>query len=294
MPLHTQVEDEELLAAVAERLREREAALQQSAQMLEELRAVNSRLEGAERLKGQFLSNVRNEINNPLTVLQGFASAIVNNPQLTREKIVEIATIMMRETADLSFQIQNIFAAADLEAGQGTPNLANVRVDDVVASVISELRVIADHKSVEVVCTVTPGISVTTDPAKLGLVLTNLLRNAITFGRQTVRLGVTVTDGQLVIDVRDDGPGVAVQESRRIFDRFVQLSTGSTKAHPGHGLGLSVAQACAELVGGSIEVLYVDGPGAHFRARIPANLESEWAEDASASNELLFDAVETF
>lgn len=290
----TEREDEELLAALTRRLGERRSALQQSEQMLEEIRAVNERLESAEHLKGQFLSNIRNEINNPLTVLQGFAAAIVGSAHLSRERIVEIVAVMLRETSDLSFQMQNIFAAADFEAGKMEPSLARVQIAEVVAGVINDLKVLAEHKAIAIRSTMAAGLTVTTDPAKFGLLVTNLLRNAITFGRDSVQLDVAVAEGILTVDVRDDGPGLAVKESRRIFDRFVQSSGGSAKAHPGHGLGLSVAQACAELLGGSIEVIPSPGAGAHFRALLPLAEEESRPEESGASNELLFDAVETY
>jgi signal transduction histidine kinase len=72
------------------------------------------------------------------------------------------------------------------------------------------------------------------------------------------------------------------------------LSEGSTKSHPGHGLGLSVARACADLIGGAIEVVEGPGVGAHFRVQFPADEVAAGGESAEASNEFLFDVLETF
>jgi len=294
MPTSDQSTDETLLAALAERLHERRGALAQAAEMLGEMRAVNAKLEAAERLKGRFLSNIRNEINNPLTTLRGFAAAIATNPDLPREQVTALAAGMYRDVSDLAFQMQNIFAAADFEAGCAAPDFARVHVSGFIAEIVADLRSIAEAKNIAIDVTMPDGLTVVTDPAKVALILTNLLRNALEFGRAKVNLSIVQEDETLVLDVRDDGPGIAVEESARVFDRFVQLSEGSTKSHPGHGLGLSIARACAEVIGGSIEVLDTPGAGAHFRLQFPVGSPDSHGEEADAANEFLFEVLETF
>jgi signal transduction histidine kinase len=286
--------DEELLAALAERLADRRGALQQAAQVLAEMRAVNAKLETAERLKGRFLSNIRNEINNPLTAVRGFSAALVNTPDLSRERVAGMAATIFREVSDLSFQMQNIFAAADLEAGVTAPDFARVNLPHLVAEVVGDFAALAEFKKVEMVIEIADGATAITDPGKLSLILANLLRNAIEFARGRVQVRVVMEEEMLTLDVLDDGPGIPEADAARVFDRFVQLSEGSTKAHPGHGLGLSVARACAELIGGSVESVARAGGGAHFRVSLLVGAAEEVGEEADGANQFLFDAVETF
>jgi len=286
--------DEALLEALAQRLSERHEALEDAHKLLNELRALNLKLEAAEQLKGRFLSNIRNEINNPLTALRGFAAAIASNPELAREQVTEMAAAMHREASDLSFQMENIFVAADFEAGSVAPDVTHVQVNRLIAETIDDVRLFAEGKGIEITTCIAEEHIVITDAAKLGQLLANLLRNAIEFARKKVRVSLSRPAEMLVLDVEDDGPGIPAQESERVFDRFVQLSEGSTKSHPGHGLGLSVARACADLIGGAIEVVEGPGVGAHFRVQFPADEVAAGGESAEASNEFLFDVLETF
>lgn len=286
--------DDELLAALTERLAERRGALQQAAEVLDEMRIVNAKLEAAERLKGRFLSNIRNEINNPLTTVRGLSAALANTPDLSRERAAGMAATIFREASDLSFQMQNIFAAADLEAGVAEPDLAPVNLYDLVAESVGDFEPLAEHKGVSVVTEPGDEITAMMDRGKFALILANLLRNAIEFARTKVAIRLNLDDQTLTLDVCDDGPGIPEKDGARIFDRFVQLSEGSTKSHPGHGLGLSVARACAEILGGSIKAVAKAEPGAHLRVMLEVVPVTAGEEAADSTSQFLFDAVETF
>ncbi|MGB8169335.1 MAG: HAMP domain-containing sensor histidine kinase [Chthoniobacteraceae bacterium] len=286
--------DDELLTALTERLAERRGALQQSAEVLAEMRIVNAKLEAAERLKGRFLSNIRNEINNPLTTVRGLSAALANTPGLSRERTAGMAATIFREASDLSFQMQNIFVAADLEAGVAEPELGPVNLDELVAEIVGDFEPLAEHKGVSIITEAGDEIAAMMDRGKFTLILANLLRNAIEFARTKVVVRLSLADQILTLDVCDDGPGIPVEDGSRIFDRFVQLSEGSTKSHPGHGLGLSVARACAELLGGSIESVAKAEPGAHLRVVLEVATVAAGGNVADSASQFLFDAVETF
>jgi signal transduction histidine kinase len=133
-----------------------------------------------------------------------------------------------------------------------------------------------------------------TDPAKLALLLSNLLRNAIEFARHAATIRLEEVGESVVLEVLDDGPGIEGGQMESIFDRFVQISEGSTKCHPGHGLGLSVARACAESIGGCLEALATQGHGAHLRLQFPIGSVGLADEQADTANAFLFEGMETF
>ena len=115
------------------------------------------------------------------------------------------------------------------------------------------------------------GGSFPTDAQKLELIVVNLLANAVEFnvpgGR--VDISASVDDRGLEIAIADTGPGIAAADREAIFDRFRQLDTGTTKEHRGHGLGLSIGWALAELLGGTIDVDSRPGAGSRFVLVLP-------------------------
>jgi len=115
-------------------------------------------------------------------------------------------------------------------------------------------------------------LSFRADRAKLRLVLDNLLSNAVKFtpdgGTITVR-GHRDADGDVVIEVADDGPGIAAADRERVFDAFYQGSIQHGGLVRGTGIGLSVVQEFVQAHGGTVELVAGEFPGAHFRVRLP-------------------------
>jgi len=106
------------------------------------------------------------------------------------------------------------------------------------------------------------------DADELRRLVRNLLANAVRHATSVVRLALAV-DGAAVLDVTDDGPGVAPEDRDRVFDRFF-TADGARSRGTGSGLGLAIARSVAVRHGGSLD-LVGDGPGAHFRLTLPVS-----------------------
>jgi signal transduction histidine kinase len=92
------------------------------------------------------------------------------------------------------------------------------------------------------------------DSEKFQIIISNLLSNAIEYSADGGKVEVSYSvggDGCLQVSVLDHGVGIATEDQQRIFDRFVQLNTGTTRSHLGHGLGLSIAKALVDLMQGA-------------------------------------------
>jgi len=140
---------------------------------------------------------------------------------------------------------------------------------------------------------VAPDLIFRTDAEKLKTILANLLMNAISHSAQggEIKTRIHRDEGNnLVLSVIDRGKGIPKDKLDRIFDRFVQLDTGTTKMHAGHGLGLSVVKSLAEFVGGFVEVKSKVGEGSDFVIRIPEMIGLENPRESSTDgNEFVFD-----
>jgi len=286
--------DQELIAALQQRLDFNRRALHDLQGVTGQLEATNRRLQESEALKSHFLSNIRNEINNPLASIIGLARQLAAGVG-GREMTASIAQMIHAEAFHLDFQLQNIFIAAELEAGEAAPEGARVEVAGLVAGALEALRHQAEQKSIAVECIGPDRLSFVTDAAKLQLMVSNLLANALEFtpagGRVTVEFGLD--EGCLRISVRDSGPGIDPEDQELVFDRFRQLDFGSTKSHRGHGLGLSLVRALAQLLDGAVLLESSPGAGSSFTLVLPPTAA---ASDIAATdgNLFLFDQAEEF
>jgi len=260
------------------------------------LRDMNRKLEQSERLKSNFLSNIRNEINNPLNAIMGLAEEVcalaTDRPEAAR-----LVRMIHEEAFDLDFQLRNIFMAAELEAGEAQPAPALLELEPLLSDILSSFKQRADAKQVRMSTTIL-GSPATDQPAavcdgsKLSLIISNLVANAVEFNHPggTVSVSLLALDDGLQLKVEDTGTGILEEDVPRIFDRFSQLDSGPTRAHQGHGLGLSVVKALVELLEGRIEVVSTTGKGSCFTVWLPwLQLDGEGETLGMGGNLFLFD-----
>ncbi len=100
----------------------------------------------------------------------------------------------------------------------------------------------------------------------------NLLDNAGRHARGTVAVSVGTDDGQVLLTVEDDGPGIAEEDRSRVFDRFARLDAGRARDAGGSGLGLALVKRIVETHGGTVRITDGTGPGgARFEVRLPTS-----------------------
>ena len=291
------IADEMLLDELKKRLEENRIAVANLRAMTQNLESVNEKLRQSESLKSDFLSNIRNEINNPLMSIMGMAKQIMDGNADADTARVMSGTIY-HEAFDLDFQLRNIFAAAEIEAGETTVSVAQVDVTALVRGLIAAFG----HKAAEKRLTVVfePGeepLTFRTDPDKLQKVLANLLANAIEFNREGKRVTIRAwrERARLNMSIADEGLGIPERDRKKVFDRFVQLEAGIRKRHKGHGLGLSITKALVEMLEGTITLTGTEGNGCVFTVSI-AELGTDRAVDVTSGdgNEFIFEGGAKF
>lgn len=116
-----------------------------------------------------------------------------------------------------------------------------------------------------------PPVWVTADPTALQRAIGNLVSNAQRHSRTTVEVGVEVRDGNAIITVDDDGPGIAPADRGRVFDRWLRLDEGRARDDGGAGLGLSIARSVAHSHGGDVTISASPTGGARAQLWLPAD-----------------------
>lgn len=290
--------DLELIEELRQRLEAKDRAYSELAAVTAKLEELNRKLVESEELKSSFLSNIRNEINNPLTSVLAMSELIISgDTALDEQTLKSIAGLIHKDAFSLNFQLRNVFAAAELEAGEAEPAFTNTDIESVLNDSISSLARNASEKSVKVALDISGELKSApfrTDAEKLCRIFLNLLANAIEYSNEggEVKASVWRDSDKLLLSVRDFGTGIDKKDHGVIFERFRQLESGATKRHAGHGLGLSIVKASVELLGGTISLESAPGKGALFTVALP-EAELSGSGDFLSEGTEFFDSAES-
>lgn len=234
-----------------------------------------------DEMKSKFVAHVSHELRTPLLAIEeslglllGGASGEISPDQ---EKFLSIGH---RNIGRLSRLINDLLDVAKLEAGKMELHPITFEINDMVHHVSETIRTLAEGKGVTIEEIYSRGgVEVEADADRLTQVVTNLLGNAIKFtpegGKITLevdtdRLDLGVSrDSCVSISVEDTGPGIPLEEQKRIFNKFEQGSNSSSQSVSSTGLGLTIAKEIIELHGGKIWVESKEGEGSRFSFVIP-------------------------
>ena len=200
-----------------------------------------------------FTSDAAHELKTPLAAIKVQAQVALATDDPVRK---QLAMQRVVQGVDRSARLaEQLLLLARLDEYERIPVRAVVVRELVDAAIERHLAKASDH-FIDIVATGTPGRAIQADPILLGILLDNLLDNAVKYGRQGGRIEIDVHDDGTAqrIVVRDDGPGVAPGEHERLGDRFYR---GVGTQLPGSGLGLSIVQRIAQYFGGTVQF----GPG---------------------------------
>jgi len=270
-------------------------------ELVRNLYKVNEKLRDSEKLKGHFISNITNEIVNPFASVLALAENIRELKNNEIETAHRLADLIYEEAFHLDFQLKNIFAAALIEAGKETPTITQLSVNNLCdhisqyfrnqlkkKEIILSVSISYDHKNGidEVVLFIS-------DKTKLELIVKNLISNAIKYSpnHSVINLDLLIGNGTLSIEVSDHGKGINQFDREIVFDRFKQLDERINSINTGHGLGLSIVQAYAELLGGKVSLNDNFEGGMRILVTIP---ESSGTEDWDDLEDFLLDSEVRF
>jgi two-component system sensor histidine kinase GlrK len=227
------------------------------------------RLLELENQKVTFLRHISHELKTPLTTIR-------EGSELLKEQVAgglndeqaEIAQLMRDNSVQLQKLIENLlnFSIAQSPA---FVDRRPVELNKVIERVVFDHKLASKARNLSVE-TDLQDTTVVGDREKLRIILDNLVSNAIKYSPDggTIRISLSRKDGDAVIDVQDQGPGIAVDERDRVFEAFYQGSAVNKGHVKGSGLGLSITQNYVRSHNGTIRVID-EGKGAHFRVTLP-------------------------
>jgi len=245
-----------------------------------ELSAARDQALAATRTKSQFLANVSHELRTPLNAIIGYSELLL---ELASERAVpELSADLEKIRVSAQHQlglVNDVLDISKIEAGRMELHLTRFDVGALVADAVSTVGSLAARHGnrLEVTGAAEAG-SVLADATRLRQVLLNLLSNALKFtenGVVTLQVSREPSgSGEpfMVFRVADTGIGLTAEQLGRVFQPFVQASSGTSRRYGGTGLGLALSRRFCQMMGGDIQAVSVPGRGATFTARIPVEV----------------------
>ncbi len=241
----------------------------------DELIAAKEKAEESDRLKSAFLANMSHEIRTPMNGILGFAE-LLKEPDLTAEQQEKYISIIEKSGIRLLNMINDLVDISKIESGQMEIVISKININEQIEYVHNFFRPEVDFKGIHL--SISTGLNdqdaiIKTDREKVYAILINLVKNAIKFtNRGNIELGYVKSGKYLEFFVKDTGIGIALDHQQAIFNRFVQANIRNQQVRQGAGLGLSIAKAYVEMLGGTIRLVSEEGKGSVFYFTLPYHL----------------------
>ncbi|MFF4061692.1 ATP-binding protein [Streptomyces sp. NPDC001668] len=223
----------------------------------------------------RFVADMSHELRTPLTAITAVTEILEEELEAesgSMDPMIEPAVrLVVSETRRLNDLVENLMEVTRFDAGTARLVLDDVDVADQITACI-DARAWLDAVELDA----ERGIHARLDPRRLDVILANLIGNALKHGGSPVRVAVSAADDEVVIGVRDHGPGIPEDVLPHVFDRFYKASASRPRSE-GSGLGLSIALENAHIHGGGITAANSPDGGAVFTLRLPRDA-SELAE----------------
>ena len=224
------------------------------------------------RLKTDFVSLVSHELRTPLTSIRMFIETLslgrVKDPAETQE----VFTLLNKETERLSVMIERVLDWARIESGRRKYQPEPVSVDEIIDASIAAFRAQRLHARMSLTKEVAPELPrVSVDQEAMSDAVLNLLQNAFKYTGEDKQIVVRARREKkgVVIEVEDNGVGIAPRDRKKVFDRFYRVDNLLTRKTEGSGLGLAIAKRVIEAHGGGVQVRSELGKGSCFSIHLP-------------------------
>ncbi|MFL5349259.1 MAG: chemotaxis protein CheB [Hyalangium sp.] len=261
-----------MLLLAIEDITERKQAERERAELLAHAQRAKEEAEKANRAKDQFLATLSHELRTPLSTML-MQAQLLRRGDLEAAKLKRASEAIERSTKVQVQLIDDLLDVSRIVSGKLRVQLQPAYLPAVVRAALESVSAQADKKSITFEVTLDESLGpVSGDPTRLQQVVWNLLTNAIKFSPEGQQVAVVLEplNGHARLRVSDRGAGIEPEFLPRIFDRFMQEDSSSTRVFGGLGLGLAIVRHLVELHGGTVQAESPGkGQGATFTVTLP-------------------------
>jgi heavy metal sensor kinase len=227
-----------------------------------------ARLDDAFQHINRFSADVSHELRTPLTILRGELEGIVR--QSVNAELLEMIGSALEETDRLTRIIDHLLEISRLDAGETCCDRVRLDLGILAASTAEQMHLLAEEKSIALVCDLARDVEVEVDPARFRQVIANLLDNAIKYTPEDgcVKLTVYGSGKRGIVEIADNGVGISPKALPHIFERFYRADQARSRRSGGTGLGLSIVKAICAAHEAEIIVFSEEGVGSRFRVEL--------------------------
>ena len=235
------------------------------------------------RLQADFLANMSHELRTPLASIRMYAQTLQTGQlELDPQRTGECLATIIRETRWLDGMVDSVLTWRTASKDQSVLELRTAPLADAVNDALQRFSGLTSPGEVELITQIETEAVVAHDRNGIAMVLLNLLVNAYRYTRADKRIEVRAhdEDGQVLIEVEDNGIGIPLTERHRIFDAFYRVDTRLRSKSSGAGLGLAIVRSIVRAHQGEIDLRSKRGEGSCFTVRLPVAQPDEVPTDA--------------
>lgn len=235
------------------------------------------KLKKLESFRREFLADISHELKTPIFSAQGFIHTLLDGAIDDINVRDKFLTKAAKSLDDLNNLIQDLVVISQLETGEVKLQLEYFDLNLLVLEIVDQMEFKANEFNVVINLDITEekDYTVVGDRYRIGQVLTNLITNAIKYGRidgkGVVEVSLKDRKNSILVTVTDEGPGIPAEHLARIFQRFYRIDKSRSKELGGTGLGLAIVKHVLEAHSSKINVLSKEGKGTSFNFALNKN-----------------------
>ena len=232
-----------------------------------------TRLKRLEMVRRDFVANVSHELRTPVTSIKGFVETLLDGAMHNPDELQRFLRIVASQTDRLTAILEDLLTLSRVEQEENGAEIvfSPGPVKNVLDAAVEVCQMKASEKNIHVEITCDSVLQVPMNAPLLEQAVINLIDNAIKYSDpgQTVHVTATGSNGEVVIEIRDQGCGISREHLPRVFERFYRVDKARSRKLGGTGLGLAIVKHIAQAHNGRATVESSVGHGSTFSIRLP-------------------------
>jgi two-component system, OmpR family, phosphate regulon sensor histidine kinase PhoR len=232
-----------------------------------------TRLRQLEGVRQEFVANVSHELRTPLSLIKSAVETLIEGGKEDPAALSRFLQIIDKHANRLALLIDDLLLLSTLDSGGLRLNKQPLAFRAVVQEAMDDLQARARARDITLVNSVPGALVAVVDSERIRQVVSNLVDNAIKYGRPGGRAAVEgriLRNGRVEVTVADDGPGIPKESQERIFERFYRVDKARSREQGGTGLGLAIVKHVIQAHGGDVRLESEPGTGSMFIFTVPS------------------------